>query len=213
MIGSPDVVLSPEEVTAFVTEQLAAADLDGRSVCLVIPDGTRSSPLPLLLSAIHGALIGRVTRLTAVIALGTHQAMTDAQIAKHLGVGDGGVAATYPGMTVLNHAWWDPDTFVSVGRISAQRVHELSEGRLAIEADVRLNRAVVEHDVALVVGPVFPHEVVGFSGGNTLPRGRRSGDHRPHALGRRAHHEPRDHRHPRHHAGACPHRRRRLAAP
>jgi nickel-dependent lactate racemase len=31
---------------------------------------------------------------------------------------------------------------------------------------VRLNRAVVEHDVALVVGPVFPHEVVGFSGGN-----------------------------------------------
>ena len=31
---------------------------------------------------------------------------------------------------------------------------------------VRLNRAVVEHDVTLVVGPVFPHEVVGFSGGN-----------------------------------------------
>jgi lactate racemase len=31
---------------------------------------------------------------------------------------------------------------------------------------VRLNRAVAEHDVALVVGPVFPHEVVGFSGGN-----------------------------------------------
>ncbi len=29
-----------------------------------------------------------------------------------------------------------------------------------------LNRAVVDHDVALVVGPVFPHEVVGFSGGN-----------------------------------------------
>jgi nickel-dependent lactate racemase len=31
--------------------------------------------------------------------------------------------------------------------------------------EVRLNRAVVEHDVTLVVGPVFPHEVVGFSGG------------------------------------------------
>jgi nickel-dependent lactate racemase len=69
-------------------------------------------------------------------------------------------------MTVLNHEWWDPDTFVSVGRISAERVSELSEGRLAIDADVRLNRHVVEHDVALVVGPVFPHEVVGFSGGN-----------------------------------------------
>ena len=32
--------------------------------------------------------------------------------------------------------------------------------------EVRINRAVVEHDVTLIVGPVFPHEVVGFSGGN-----------------------------------------------
>ena len=31
---------------------------------------------------------------------------------------------------------------------------------------MRINRAVVEHDVTLIVGPVFPHEVVGFSGGN-----------------------------------------------
>jgi nickel-dependent lactate racemase len=33
-------------------------------------------------------------------------------------------------------------------------------------ARVRINRNVVEHDVTLIVGPVFPHEVVGFSGGN-----------------------------------------------
>jgi lactate racemase len=166
MIGGPSSVLTPEEVTAFVTESLAGADLDGRSVCLVIPDGTRSSPLPLLLRAVHGALVGRVTRLTALIALGTHQAMTPEHVARHLGLGDGGVEGTYPGMTVLDHEWWDPETFVSVGRIGAERVRELSEGRLAVDADVRLNRHVVEHDVALVVGPVFPHEVVGFSGGN-----------------------------------------------
>ena len=162
-IGGPGTVLTPTEVTAFVAQALAGADLDGRSVCLVIPDGTRSSPLPLLLSAVHGALVGRVSRLTALIALGTHRAMTDAEISRHLGLPEGG---TYPGMTVLNHEWWDPDTFVSVGRISVERVHELSGGRLAVAADVRLNRHVVEHDVALVVGPVLPHEVAGFSGGN-----------------------------------------------
>ena len=33
-------------------------------------------------------------------------------------------------------------------------------------AHVRINRAVVEHDVTLILSPVFPHEVVGFSGGN-----------------------------------------------
>ena len=31
---------------------------------------------------------------------------------------------------------------------------------------MRINRHVAEADVAIVVGPVFPHEVVGFSGGN-----------------------------------------------
>src|SRR3712207_3871398 len=35
-----------------------------------------------------------------------------------------------------------------------------------LEVPVLLNRAVVEHDVALVLGPVLPHEVVGISGGN-----------------------------------------------
>jgi nickel-dependent lactate racemase len=53
-----------------------------------------------------------------------------------------------------------------MGTISAERVGELTGGLLAHPAEVSLNRAVVEHDVALVLGPVFPHEVVGFSGGN-----------------------------------------------
>ncbi|SNR57216.1 lactate racemase domain-containing protein [Blastococcus mobilis] len=165
-VGGPQEVLTDEQVADFVQEQLAAQDLDGRSVCVIIPDATRSCPLPLLLTAVHGALAGRVSRLTALVALGTHAAMTEAQLGRHLGHPVGEPAARYPGMTVLNHAWWDPQTFVSLGTIPAERVAELSEGRLHEGVDVRLNRAVVEHDVALVVGPVFPHEVVGFSGGN-----------------------------------------------
>ena len=162
-VGGPDELLDDEAVVDFVHRQLAAQDLDGRSVCLVVPDGTRSCPLPLLLSAVHGALAGRVSRLTALVALGTHAPMTEPQLARHLG---GRPEQRYPGMTVRNHEWADPDTFVSLGVIPAERVAELSEGRLVEGVDVRLNRAVVEHDVALVVGPVFPHEVVGFSGGN-----------------------------------------------
>lgn len=164
--GGPRGLLTADEVTRFVSEQLAAADLDGRSVCLVIPDGTRSCPLPLLLSAVHGALHGRVRRLTALVALGTHAAMDEQALASHLGYRPGALAERYPGLTVLNHRWWEPADFASVGTIPATRVGELSGGLLRQEVRVRLNRAVVEHDVALVVGPVFPHEVVGFSGGN-----------------------------------------------
>lgn len=166
LIGGPQGVLTPQRIRDFVAESLAAQDLDGRSVCVIVPDGTRSCPLPLLLSALHGALSGRAVQVTVLIALGTHAAMDEAQLARHLGYAEGALAATYPGMTIRNHEWWNPDTFVSLGSISDERVGELSGGRLHRSVEVVLNRAVVDHDVAIVVGPVFPHEVVGFSGGN-----------------------------------------------
>ncbi len=165
-IGGPTDALSEDAVRGFVYAQLGEADLDGRSVCVLVPDGTRSCPMPLLLSAVHGALHGRVSRLTVLVALGTHAAMDESALGAHLGYPAGGLAARYPGMAVRNHEFWDPDTFVEVGTIGADRLAELSGGMLRQAVPVRVNRAVVEHDVTLVVGPVFPHEVVGFSGGN-----------------------------------------------
>ena len=165
-IGGSTGVLTDDQIRRFVEEQLAGVELEGRSVCVIVPDGTRSCPLPLLLGAVHEVLHGRVTRLTVLIALGTHSRMGETQLARHLGYPAGAFADRYPGATVINHEWWDPATFASVGTIGADRIAELSEGRLRQSVEVRLNRAVVEHDVTLVVGPVFPHEVVGFSGGN-----------------------------------------------
>jgi nickel-dependent lactate racemase len=165
-VGGPDGVLSSEHVSSFIHEQLATRDLDGRSVCVIVPDATRSCPLPLLLGAIHGALHGRVSTMTVLVALGTHAAMSREALARHLGYPTGDLEGTYPGVTVLNHEWWDPTTFAHLGVIPAARVEELSEGRLSHEVPVLLNKAVVEHDVALVVGPVLDHEVVCMSGGN-----------------------------------------------
>jgi nickel-dependent lactate racemase len=158
-IGGPHTVLTDDEVRAFVRERLDAADLDGRSLCVLVPDGTRTVPLPLLLEAVHGAVHGRVSALTVLVALGTHAGMSEPALAAHTG-------GPYAGAAVLNHAWWDPDAFAEVGTITAERISQLSNGMLEHTARVRLNRAVVEHDVTLIISPVFPHEVVGFSGGN-----------------------------------------------
>ncbi|MFC5382037.1 lactate racemase domain-containing protein [Aquipuribacter nitratireducens] len=163
LLGDAGTVLDADAVRAFVGQQLAACDVDGRSVCVLVPDATRSLPLPLLVGAVRAALAGRASRVTVLVALGTHQPMGEAQLARHL---TGDPAPRWPDVEVRNHEWWEPDALVTIGRIEADRVHELSGGRLRTAVDVRLNRAVVEHDVALVVGPVFPHEVVGFSGGN-----------------------------------------------
>src|SRR5204862_6476692 len=115
---------------SFIHDQVTGANLDGRSVCVIVPDGTRSGPLPLLLSAVHGALHGRVSRLTVLIALGTHAAMQHAALAAHLGYPLGQLSEVYPGTTVRNHEFWDPATFAEVGTIPADRLAELSGGML-----------------------------------------------------------------------------------
>ena len=165
-IGDTTTVLAEGQVAAFVREQLAAHPFDGRSVCVLVPDATRTCPLPLLLGAVHAALHGRVTRLTILVALGTHAPMTEEALARHLGYQPGLLEETYPGTAVVNHEWWRPETFADLGTVPAARIAELSDGRMRLPVPVLLNRAVVEHDIALVVGPVLPHEVVGISGGN-----------------------------------------------
>lgn len=167
LLGGPEGTLTDEQIRGFVAEQLATADLDGKSVCLILPDGTRNVPLPKVLPAIHEALAGRAASVTVLIALGTHAAMSPGAIDVLLGATERGAAATYPGWTVVNHAWDDPAQIADLGEISAARIAELTGGLLAdVPMRVQINRLVVESDVNLVVGPVFPHEVVGFSGGN-----------------------------------------------
>lgn len=162
-IGGPHHEVSAEALDDLVGRKLAEVPLDGAKVTLVIPDGTRSCPLPLLLSTVYAHLINRVGQLKAVIALGTHSYMEPEEIAAMVG---GDPAELYPGMQILNHEWRDPEQLVQVGTISAERIAGLSEGRLNRDAPIIINRHVVESDFAIVIGPVFPHEVVGISGGN-----------------------------------------------
>lgn len=167
IIGGVGTELTDAQISAFVAEQLAGVDVDGKSICLVVPDATRTCPLPLILRSVHAALAGRAREVTVIIALGTHQGMSDEYLAKWTGYEVGRLDETYPGWRIINHESWLPETFVTLGTISAERISELTGGRLNdVPVEVKINRHVAEADIALVIGPVFPHEVVGFSGGN-----------------------------------------------
>jgi nickel-dependent lactate racemase len=166
-IGGVGEHLDPDQVRDFVVTQLRGADLDGKRVCLVVPDGTRTCPLPLLLQAARDALADRAESVTVVIALGTHQGMDEEHLARHLGYPPGRSEEAYPGWEILNHESWLPETFTTLGTIGADRLSDLTNGLMTdTSVTVRINRHVADADVAIVVGPVFPHEVVGFSGGN-----------------------------------------------
>ncbi|WP_173042140.1 lactate racemase domain-containing protein, partial [Phytohabitans flavus] len=135
-------------------------------VVVLVPDGTRSIPLGRLFAEVHDALIDRVASLDVLIALGTHQPMTPAAIERRFDLPPDGWAARYPGVTVHNHAWQDPTSFADLGEIPATEVAAASAGLLSEPIRVRVNRLVAEADACLVLGPVFPHESVGFSGGD-----------------------------------------------
>ncbi len=158
--------LDDDEVTATIRAGMASLDVDGRRVLLIVPDGTRTVPLPLLFRCIHAELASRVAALDVLIALGTHQPMTTAQIERHLGIHPEEWTTRFREMRVFNHQWDDPAAFVSVGEITAAEIESLSSGLLSTSVTVRINRKALEYDLLLICGPVFPHEVVGFSGGN-----------------------------------------------
>ena len=155
--------LAPDEIAGLVRDGLGQLALDGRRVLVLIPDGTRTMPMPVMFEALERELAPRVAALDFLVALGTHTAMTDAQLSRHVGrpVIDGRAGAR----RIFNHRWDDPAQFVELGTIDAATIGELTGGRLRQAVRVALNRLVIEYDHVLICGPVFPHEVVGFSGG------------------------------------------------
>jgi nickel-dependent lactate racemase len=155
--------LPPEEVREVAREGLAQLPLDGKRVLVLIPDGTRTMPMPLLFDVLEQALAPRAAALDFLVALGTHAPMSDAQLSKLVGrtVSDGRAGER----RVFNHRWDDPASFATLGTIPAREIEALSGGRLSRDVSVALNRLPLAYDHVLVCGPVFPHEVVGFSGG------------------------------------------------
>jgi nickel-dependent lactate racemase len=162
--GLTEGYLPPGEIRAIVAESLESVPLVGKRVLMLIPDGTRTMPMPLMFALFDELLRPRVTALDYLVALGTHPLMTDVQLSKLIGrpVTNGEAGDSH----IFNHHWEDPSTFVHLGSIPAAEVERLSNGLMSQEVPVSLNKLVLEYDHIIICGPVFPHEVVGFSGGN-----------------------------------------------
>jgi nickel-dependent lactate racemase len=158
--------LTEHQVREIVAQALAPLALTGKKVLLIVPDSTRTAPVGLLFRIIHD-LIGAVTKsLDVLIALGTHPPMSEAAIHKRLDITAEERAAQYQRVRLLNHAWNDSAALTHIGTIRADEIGALSGGLFEMDVDVRINHAVFDYDQIIIVGPVFPHEVVGFSGGN-----------------------------------------------
>ncbi len=158
--------VTPAQVVDLVAQACRADDYHGRRVLLIVPDGTRTAPVDLFFRALHTQIGSVAARMDVMIALGTHQPMSEAAICERLGISPAERAGQYREVAFLNHEWQNPDALRSLGTIPAAEIDALSGGLFAMDVPVSINRRVFDYDQLIIVGPVFPHEVVGFSGGN-----------------------------------------------
>lgn len=159
--------LTAEAVRETLARGLAGR-FDGQRVLVLVPDHTRTVPLPRLFRDVVDILTP-AAKLDFMVALGTHPPLDDAHLLRLFGLTAEERSGTYGHVGIANHAWGEPGTLVSIGALSQERIRGIAGKRwhptLGSDVDVRINRAVLEHDHVLVLGPTFPHEVVGFSGG------------------------------------------------
>ena len=154
------------QASEAVGEFFAKNSYAGKRVLVIIPDNTRSGPIGEVFKLLYERLKPQAKAVDCLVALGTHQPLTERQICKRLAMPISERKTTYAAVQFFNHEWDKPGTFASIGRISADEIEQISGGLFREEVDVRLNKLIFDYDAFLILGPVFPHEVVGFSGGH-----------------------------------------------
>jgi len=162
--GFRERTLTEDELLALIAASARELSIDGKRVLIIIPDATRTMPMAQLFPLLEQYISAHAAACDYLVALGTHPLMTDEQLTRMFGrpVQNG----QCEGSRIFNHRWDLPDTFTEIGTIPATDVAQISGGLLSENIVVKVNRLVCDYDQILICGPVLPHEVVGFSGGN-----------------------------------------------
>jgi len=161
-----DGAITPAEVAQVIATACPAEDCRNKRVLMIIPDGTRTAPVGLMFRALHDQLGSVARAFDVLVALGTHPPMSEAAICRRLEITPEQRSSAYASVRFFNHEWNNPAALRQIGTLTADEVSELTGGLFALDVPVEVNRLVFDYDQVIVVGPVFPHEVIGFSGGN-----------------------------------------------
>ncbi|MCP5098599.1 MAG: DUF2088 domain-containing protein [Chloroflexi bacterium] len=139
-----------------------------QKVLVLIPDHTRTIPLPFLFRELS-TILHNTKQLDFMVALGTHPSLSNAQLDSLVGMTAAEREGKFKHVRVLNHRWDLADTLTSIGSLPKSQIQHIAGNRwhptLGADVDILINRAIYDYNHILILGPTFPHEVVGFSGG------------------------------------------------
>lgn len=165
---SPENQLLPHDQIIETLHKGLDAKFHSQRVLVLVPDHTRSIPLPFLFRALVDVLYD-VKQIDFMVALGTHPPLSEESLYKLVGITPQERNGTFKHIGLRNHEWSTPAALTSLGIIEEDEIKEIAgkswHGSLPDRVDIRINKAALEYDHVIILGPTFPHEVVGFSGG------------------------------------------------
>jgi nickel-dependent lactate racemase len=166
-LTAPDgAFLTSEQARSLIAQACPAKDYRDKKVLVIVPDATRTCPLGMLFTGLFDQIGAATSRFDVMIALGTHQPMSEEAICKRLEISLDERRGKYAGVQLLNHEWDNESALRQIGTLTHEETSELTDGLLSMEVPVKVNAKLFDYDQVIIIGPVFPHEVVGFSGGN-----------------------------------------------
>ncbi|MBN1291056.1 MAG: DUF2088 domain-containing protein [Candidatus Latescibacteria bacterium] len=164
--GSENEPLSEIQVRELCSDAFALKNLCGKKILAIIPDTTRSGPMDMMFRIVYGLLACGSKTLDFLVATGTHHPMSQEAIYQHLGITKEEHINTYWKTRFYSHNAMDTGHLKHLVTFSEDEIAEISCGLLRKEVNVTINTMIYDYDVLLIIGPTFPHETMGFSGGH-----------------------------------------------
>ena len=140
--GSVDNIQAGEAVGEFFAQN----DYTGKRILVIIPDNTRSGPIGDVFKLIYDCLENKAKAVDCLVALGTHQPLSEEQICTRLCMTTEERKSKYASVKFFNHEWEKAETFKSIGRISTDEIEQISGGLFSEEVDIAINKLIFEYD-------------------------------------------------------------------
>ena len=116
--------LSDEKIERALSQGLAGK-FSGQKVLVLIPDHTRSLPLPKLFRMVV-RILADTRQLDFRVALGTHPGVSDESINRLVGITAEERDGAFRHIKLLNHAWNDPEALATLGMMDEEEIRQLS---------------------------------------------------------------------------------------
>lgn len=158
--------IEENQACSLAEKAFSSLDLKNKRVLVLIPDHTRTCPVGLFFRIFFDLLNGKVKKLDYLLALGTHRPLSFEKILQRVEINSKIYEGKYKDVGFYNHIWEKEETFRAIGTIPASAIKEITKGLFGEEVIVKINKLIFEYDLIIILGPTYPHEVVGFSGGN-----------------------------------------------